>query len=148
MFILCVCVYVENTAMASSIKTICSPVCACVHVWKVYWINVYIDGRSKKDWLYLHTCVCVSIYMRVTVSMGLLFFKVQTWVLFRGLWDLATTCRVSVVGKRTSLASSFYVLSVMLSIVRRPRFSLVVECLILLNSSLFTHFWWTKVDQK
>ena len=27
---MCVCVYVENTAMSSSIKMICSPVCACV----------------------------------------------------------------------------------------------------------------------
>ena len=32
----CVCVYVKNTAMASSIKMVCSPVCACVHVEKVY----------------------------------------------------------------------------------------------------------------
>ena len=30
------CVYVENTAMASSTKMICSPVCECVHVGKVY----------------------------------------------------------------------------------------------------------------
>ena len=68
---MCVRVYGENTAMASSIKMICSPVCACVHVGKVYWINVSIVDRSKKDknWLYLHTCVCVC----VTVSMGLQF---------------------------------------------------------------------------
>ena len=32
---MCVSVYVENTAMASPIKMICSPVCACVHVGKV-----------------------------------------------------------------------------------------------------------------
>ena len=31
-----VCVYVVNTAMTSSIKMICSAVCSCVHVEKVY----------------------------------------------------------------------------------------------------------------
>ena len=47
-------VFEENTAMASSIKRICSPMCACVHIGNIYWINVSIDGRSKKDknWLY------------------------------------------------------------------------------------------------
>ena len=28
---------------------ICSPVCACVHIGKVYWINVSMVGRSKED---------------------------------------------------------------------------------------------------
>ena len=46
---MCVCVYVENTAMASSIKMICLPVCACVHVGKIYQINVSIVGWSQKD---------------------------------------------------------------------------------------------------
>ena len=44
------CVYVENTAMTSSIKKmICLPLCACVYVGKVYRINVSIVGRSKED---------------------------------------------------------------------------------------------------
>ena len=46
---MCMCVYIENTAMASSIKMICSPMCACVHVGKVYRINVSIVGRSKEN---------------------------------------------------------------------------------------------------
>ena len=48
---------------------ICSPVCASVHVGKVYWINVSIVGRSKEDknWLYLHTCVCVCVCVCVYV---------------------------------------------------------------------------------
>ena len=46
---MCMCVYVENTAMASLIKVICSPVCACVYAGKVYRINLSVGGRSKKD---------------------------------------------------------------------------------------------------
>ena len=67
MFILCACVfvYVENTAMDSSIKMICSPVCACVHVGKVYWINVSIVGWSKEDikidFTYIHVYACEYI---------------------------------------------------------------------------------------
>ena len=71
MFILCACVYecVENTAMASSIKMIlfaCVCVCVCVHVGKVYWINVSIVGRSKKDlkkidFTYIHVYAWVYI---------------------------------------------------------------------------------------
>ena len=62
MFILCAFVYVENTAMASSIKRIYSFVCACVHVGKVYWINVSIVGQSKKDKkLALLTYMCMRV---------------------------------------------------------------------------------------
>ena len=64
---MCVCVYVENTAMASSIKMICSPVRACVHVGKVYRINVSIVGRSKKDkkltlltYMFMRVCIYLS----------------------------------------------------------------------------------------
>ena len=54
-------------------KNMISPVCACVHVGKVYWVNVSVVGPSKEDknWLYLHTCVCVCVYMWVTVNIGL-----------------------------------------------------------------------------
>ena len=57
----CVC---RKQAMASSIKMICSPVYACVHVGEVYWTNVSIVGQSKKDknCLYLHTCFSSSKY--------------------------------------------------------------------------------------
>ena len=44
---------------------ICSPVCACVHVRKVYWINVSIFGRSKKYknlTLFTYMCMHVCIY--------------------------------------------------------------------------------------
>ena len=116
---LILCVYVENTAMASSIKMICSPVCACIYVEKAYWTNESIVGPSNEDkkWLYLHTCVCVCVYMWGAVSMGLLFSQVHTCVF---LWSLATTCRVSVVDKRTLHASSLCVLCVMPSAVCRP----------------------------
>ena len=43
---MCVCVYVENTALASWIKIYFHP-CVCVCVSKVYWINVSILVRSK-----------------------------------------------------------------------------------------------------
>ena len=79
MFILCacVCVYEENTDMASLIKKkwLVHPyvgVCTC-------WENILNQGvhdcRNKKDenLLYLHTWVYVCIYMCVTVSMGLSF---------------------------------------------------------------------------
>ena len=58
---MCMCMYVVNTAIASWIKMICSPVCACVHVEKVYWTNVSIGGPSEEDknWLSLHICVCI-----------------------------------------------------------------------------------------
>ena len=63
---MCVRVYEENTAMASLIKMICSLVCACVHVGKVYRIIVSIVGRSKEDKklpLLTYMCMCVCIYV-------------------------------------------------------------------------------------
>ena len=72
MFILCACVYVENTAMASSIKMICSPVCAYVRVWKVYRINVARVGRSEKDKkLTLFTYMCMRVCMVRVFANGL-----------------------------------------------------------------------------
>ena len=61
------CVFVENTAMASWIKIWF--VHLCVHVGKVYWINVSIVGRSKEDkklalFTYMCVCVCVYVYVR------------------------------------------------------------------------------------
>ena len=66
---MCVCVYIENTATASSIKIICSPVCACVYDGKVYLINVSIVGRSKKDkkltlLTYMSMLVCIYVFDR------------------------------------------------------------------------------------
>ena len=47
MFILCacVCVYVENTAMASSIKMICPPVCVCVCACVYHIYQPLYSGR-------------------------------------------------------------------------------------------------------
>ena len=95
-------VCVENTVMASSIKMICSPVCACLHVGKVYRINESIVGHRKEDknWLYSHTCVCVYVYMFVTVSMGFWFSLVHTSVFYDLWWQpdafrlLAKECRM------------------------------------------------------
>ena len=100
-----VCVYVENTAMASWIKMIYSPMCACPHVGKVYWINVSIVGRSKKDKkMTLLTCVCMCVYV-CDRKYGFLFSKVHVC----SLWSLAMY-RIPVVGKWTSHASSLCVL--------------------------------------
>ena len=63
---MCVGVYVENITMARSIKMICSPECACVHVGKVDRINVSIVGRSKKDrklTLLTYMCMRMCIYV-------------------------------------------------------------------------------------
>ena len=60
--------YVENKAMTSWKKMICSPVCACVHVGKVYWINESIIGRSKEDkklTLLTYKCMRVCVYICV-----------------------------------------------------------------------------------
>ena len=79
---MCVCVYVENTVMASSIKIICSLVCACVYVGKVYCINVSIVGRSKKDkkltlLIYMGIYVCDRKYGPfVLLSLHVRFFLV------------------------------------------------------------------------
>ena len=55
-------------------KMICSPVCACVHVGKVYRINVSVVGRSKEDKkLTLLTYMCIYIWR--TVSMDFCFLK-------------------------------------------------------------------------
>ena len=74
---MCICVYVENTAMVKWIKIwFCSLVCACVHVGKVYWINVSIVGRNKEDkkidFTYIDVYACVYI-CEGTINMGLLF---------------------------------------------------------------------------
>ena len=68
----CVCVCVENTAMASWIKIW---FVRTVYMLGKFWINVSIFGRSEEDknWLYLHTCVSVCVCMWGTVSMGILF---------------------------------------------------------------------------
>ena len=69
----CVCVCVESTAMASSIKMICSPVCASVYVGKVDWINASIAGRNKEEkqlTLFTYMCMRVCVYMWGTVSCG------------------------------------------------------------------------------
>ena len=96
---------------------ICSPLCACVHVRKVYWINVSIVGRSKEDkkWTLLtYMCMRVCIYVRDRKYGPFVFLSPHV----RFSWTLATTCRVPVVGKRTSHASSLCVLCVMPSAVR------------------------------
>ena len=130
-----VCVYVENTAMASWKNMVCSPMCACVHFGKVYWVHVFIVGRSKEGkkftlltYMCMRVCVCVCVGVCVCVhgrdcKDGPFVFLSQH---VRFLWFLATTCRVPVVGKRTSHASSLCVLCAMPSFVRRP---LVVKCL-------------------
>ena len=85
---MCVCVHVENTAMASPIRMICSPVCACVHVGKVNRINVSIVGRSKKDkklTLLTYMCMCVCIYVCDRKYGLFVFLKVHTCV-FYDLW--------------------------------------------------------------
>ena len=64
---MCVCVYVVNTAMASSVKMICSPVCACVHVEEVYRTNVSIVGRSKEDTI---DFTCIHMYACVYICEG------------------------------------------------------------------------------
>ena len=47
---MCVCVYVENTAIAGSIKKLfVRPCVRVVYVRKVYWINVSKVGRNKKE---------------------------------------------------------------------------------------------------
>ena len=109
-----VCMYVVNKAIVSSIKMICLPVSARVHVEKVYWTNVFFVGRNKEDtnWLYLYTCVCVCVCMWETVIIGLFFLK-STCVFY--FMILATTCRVPEVDKRTSHVSSLCVLCILVS---------------------------------
>ena len=50
---MCMCVYVENIVMASSIKMICSPVCVCVCVYmlgksieSMWWFMTFGDNVS------------------------------------------------------------------------------------------------------
>ena len=96
---------------------ICSPVCACVHVGKVYWINVSIVGRSKEDkklTLLKYVCMRVCVYVRDSKYGPFVFSSPHV----RFLWALATTYHVSVVGKRTSHVSSLCVLCAMPSAVR------------------------------
>ena len=43
---------------------ICSPVCACVQLGKVYWVYMSIVGRSKEEkklTLLTYMCMCVNI---------------------------------------------------------------------------------------
>ena len=59
---MCVCVYVENTAMTSWIKIWFVRSCVSVHVRKVYWPNVSIVGRSKEGKkLTLLPCMCTHV---------------------------------------------------------------------------------------
>ena len=96
-------------------KHICSPVCACVHVGKVYWINVFIVGRSKED-----KKLTLLPYMSMRVCIHVRDRKYGTFVFLSShehfLWYLANTCRVPVVGKRTSHNSSLCVLCVLASL--------------------------------
>ena len=55
---------------------ICLPVCACVDVGKVYWINMCIVGQSKEDkkltlltYMWMCVCVCVYIYIYIYIYM-------------------------------------------------------------------------------
>ena len=112
-------VYVEDTAIASSIKMICSPVCVCVYVGKVYLINVSIVGRSKEDkkfTLPTYMCMRVCIYVRDLKYGPFVFLSPHVHF----LWSLGTTSRVRVVGKRTSHASLLCVLCAMPSAASRP----------------------------
>ena len=66
---MCVCVCVCRKYRYSQLNKnmISSPVCACVHVGKVYRINVSIVGRSKDDkklTLLTYMCMHVRIYVR------------------------------------------------------------------------------------
>ena len=119
---MCICVYAVNTAMASSIKRICSPVYVCVHVEKVYLTNLSIVGRikeNKKLTLLTYMGMCVCIYVRDRKNGPFIFLS---WHM-RFLWSLVKKCRIPVVGKRMSHASSLYVLCILASL------CLVVECL-------------------
>ena len=96
---MCVCVYVENAVIARSIEIICSPGCACVHVGKVYWINVFIVGRRKEDkklTLLTYMCMRVCIYVRDRKDGPFVFSSPHV----RYLWTLVTMCHVTVVGKK------------------------------------------------
>ena len=76
-------VYVENTAMASSIKNdLFDRVCVCVCVYMLESLlnqcpPQSVEVKRIKNWLYLHiyvcVCVCVCVCMWGTISMGLLF---------------------------------------------------------------------------
>ena len=106
MFILCVhFMYVENTAMGSSIKNdLFACVCVCI-CWESL-LNQCVHSCLK------YVCVYICDGPFVFLSPRVHF-----------LWSLVTTCRVPVVSKRTLHASSLCVLCVLAS------FCLVVECL-------------------
>ena len=115
MFILRACAYVYRKYSNGQLNknVICSPACACVHVGKVYWINVSRIGQSKVDkklTLLTYMCMRVCMYVRDLKYGPFVFLSPHV----RFLWSLATTCRVKVVGKRTSHASLFCVECAML----------------------------------
>ena len=82
MFILCACVRVCVCRKYSydqlNKNMICSPVCACVHITKVYWINVSIVSRNNEDkilTLLTYICMRVCIYVRGRKLWAFCFLK-------------------------------------------------------------------------
>ena len=95
---------------------ICLPVCACVYVRKVYWINVSIVGRSKEDKkLTLLTYMCMHVFIYVKDHKYGPFVFLSPHVCF--LWSLATMCCVLVVSTRMLHAFLLCVLCMMPSAV-------------------------------
>ena len=130
MFILCACVYVENTAMASWIKNmICSPICACVHVGKVYWINVSIADRSKED---TKSTLLTYVCMHVCIYVWAFCFLKSTRAFFMIFGD-----NVSRFGSRQKNVAWFFALCPVCDAFCCLSLPLVAECLSKLNSSLF-----------
>ena len=83
-----------------------------VRMWPCSWCLVGCCCQDLFNIAHLHTCVCVCVDKCVTVSMGLLFPQIHMCGFSSegcGLWSLATTCRVPIVGKRPSHASSLCV---------------------------------------
>ena len=103
-YFMCVCMYVENTAMASWIKIWF--VHPCVHVCmlgKVDWVNESLGGRSKEDkklTLLTYICMHVCIYVKDCKYRPFVFLSsTHTFFMIFGDNVSHSMCRIPCVAK-------------------------------------------------